>query len=333
MQDTQNVIDLDPELALETVDSWIDGAVALAPAMIAALAVFIIGWVMTTLVRAIIVGRLKKRGRRDLGLMLGGLIKGVGLVGFGLIALSIVVPSIRPGDLVAGLGIGSVAIGFAFKDILQNWLAGFLILLRQPFSVGDTVTIGDHTGKVEHIETRSTRVKTFDGMRAIIPNSEVYTNSVVVKTAFEHRRSHYDIGIGYADDIDEATASILKAVKSVDGVETDPGPQVLAWDLAASWVTLRARWWTSNERADIVQTYSDVIRAVKLALDADGVDMPYNTQVHLFHDQTEEVDGDRDAQREGWPSAGETIKPRWKVEKEKEQEEKKSEEKQGTMHE
>lgn len=309
-------IDLSPKAAVDTVNQWIDGAFALAPALVAAIIFFSLGFLLTLTVRRFVENRMKKRGRHDLGMMLGGLIKGAGLIGFGLIALSIVVPTIRPGDLVAGLGIGSVAIGFAFKDILQNWLAGFLILLRQPFYVGDTVEIGKHVGTVEHIETRSTRLRTFNGQRAIIPNSEVFTNAILVKTAFEKRRSEYDIGIGYGDNIDEAVTSILEAIRSVDGVETDPEPQALPWDLAASWVTIRARWWTDNKATDITAVHAGVIRAIKLALDENGIDMPFDTQVHLFHDQTEDTDGARQAQREGWPKSGHDTVPRWQAEME-----------------
>lgn len=297
-----NNLTLDPELAVDTVNTWLDGAVAAAPAFVVATVFFLFGWLVTSIIRGIVVGRFKKRDRHDLGLMIGGLIKGAGLVGFGLVALSIVVPTIRPGDLIAGLGIGSVAIGFAFKDILQNWLAGFLILLRQPFLVGDTVEINDYTGTVEHIETRSTQLRTFNGQRAIIPNSEVFSNTVLVKTAYEKRRSEYDIGIGYGDDLDLAIDTVLKTIGSVEGVESDPAPQALTWDLAPSWVTIRARWWTDSHNTDIVKVYANTIRAIKLAFDEAGIDMPFETQVHLLHDQTEAGDSERVKQREGWPS-------------------------------
>lgn len=307
--DQKGEIDVNPQTAVETVDGWVDSAVALAPTAVVAIIVFILGYVAARLISGFVEKNFKKRDRKDLGLMLGGIIRGAGLIGFGLLALTILVPTLRIGDLIAGLGIGSVAIGFAFKDILQNWLAGFLILLRQPFEIGDQVEINDFDGTVEHIETRSTRLKTYDGRRVIIPNSDVYTNAVLVQTAFEKRRSQYDVGIGYADDIDEATQAILSALESVYGVEADPAPQALPWDLAASWVTIRARWWTDVRRTDVVKTHSDVIRAIKLALDDKAIDMPYDTKVHLIHDQTETLDGHREKQREGWPSDGKDTTP------------------------
>lgn len=93
------------------------------------------------------------------------------LLGF-LIAAVIVFPTFNPGDLVAGLGLTSVALGFAFKDVLQNFFAGLLILWRRPFVVGDQIKVREYEGTVEEINVRSTRIKTYDGERAIIPNAD-----------------------------------------------------------------------------------------------------------------------------------------------------------------
>ena len=236
------------------------------------------------------------------------------LLGF-LLAATIVIPTLKPGDLIAGLGVSSVAIGFAFKDILQNWLAGLLILIRQPFEIDDQIEVNGREGTVERIETRATIIKTFDGQRIVVPNSEIYTNSVLVKTAHEKRRSQYDVGIGYGDGIEEACAVIRKALASVADVQQEPPPQALPWDLAASWVTIRARWWTHSRRSDVVQVRAAVIVAMKNALDAAGIDIPYPTQVQLWHDQTEANEGTRGKQREGWPAPqdGSHTEPRWKA--------------------
>ena len=128
-------------------------------------------------------------------------------------------PTLSPGDLIAGLGVSSVAIGFAFKDILQNWLAGLLILLRQPFEINDQIEVNGREGTVERIETRATIIKTYDGQRLVIPNSDIYTDAVLVKTAYDKRRSQYDVGIGYGDNIGEACDVIRKALSEVEGVQ------------------------------------------------------------------------------------------------------------------
>ncbi len=309
----QEEIDVNPGAALEKLDSWLDGGMRLLPNIVVAFILFLIVWGVARLLKSVVYKQFTRRDRENLGAVLGGFVKWAVLVLGFLLAATIVLPTLRPGDLIAGLGVSSVAIGFAFKDILQNWLAGLLILLRQPFHVGDQISVNTHEGTVERIETRATIIKTYDGQRIVIPNSDIYTNAVVVRTAHKARRSEYDVGIGYGDDLDKTIDLLRKVLAEVEGVEAEPAPEVLPWDLAASWVSVRMRWWTDSRRLSVVQIHARVIRAVKLALDEAGIDMPYDTQVQLFHDQTESKDGIRGEQREGWPVGknGKT-KPRWK---------------------
>ena len=317
--DKTGEVDLNPALAVEKIDAWLDGFVKILPNIVVAIVVLIVFVIIAALVKRAVIKTATSRGRSNLGEVLGSFLRaGIILMG-GLIAMTIIVPTLRPGDLIAGLGVSSVAIGFAFKDILQNWLAGMLILIRQPFEIGDQIAVTGYEGTVQYIETRATIIKTYDGQRAVIPNSDIYTNAVLVKTGNDIRRSQYDIGIGYADDIDEACEIIKGEITKIDGVEKEPGVEVYAWDLAASWVTLRARWWTDSKKGDVVKQRSEVIRSVKRALDAASIDMPYDTKVHLFHDQTEETDGDRTGQREGWPvpKGGKAPKARYKAQEER----------------
>ncbi|MGI8431669.1 MAG: mechanosensitive ion channel family protein [Chthoniobacterales bacterium] len=303
--------------ARQRLSNWTDGAARLLPNIGAALILLAIFYGLALLARHLIRRHFVRRERRDLGNLLGGFAKvGILILGF-LLAATIIIPSLKPGDLIAGLGVSSVAIGFAFKDILQNWLAGLLILLRQPFAIHDQIKVNDHEGTVERIETRATIIKTYDGERIVIPNSQIYTNAVLVKTAYEKRRSQYDVGIGYGDGIGHACEVIRTALSGIKEVESDPAPEALPWDLSASWVTIRARWWTPSQQADVVHVRATVLQAVKEGLDAAGIDMPYDTQVQLFHDQTEAGEGDRSQQREGWPAAKEgATKPRWQAEAE-----------------
>lgn len=222
------------------------------------------------------------------------------LVGF-LLATTFIFPTIKPGQLVELLGVGSVAIGFAFRDILQNFLAGILLLLTEPFRVGDQIIVGGYEGTVKQIETRATTIRTYDGRQVVIPNADLFTDSVTVNTANEKRRSQYDVGIGYGDDIAKAKEVMLGAVRSIDEILSDPAPEVLTVDLAGSSVNLRIRWWTEPQRAEVIRTQDKVLSAVAEALTDAGIDMPFPTRVVLFHDQTEEIDGVRSQQREGWP--------------------------------
>lgn len=251
--------------------------------------------------------RRTQRGR-NLALVFGRMSQAV-LVLFGLlVALAIVLPSFHAGDLIQLLGVGSVAIGFAFRDILQNFLAGVLILLIEPFQIGDEIVFGTFEGSVEDIQTRATLLRTYDGRRVIIPNSSLFTNPVTVNTAFPSRRIQYDVGIGVGDDIAQAKAVILSALQEVEDVLREPAPKVLVADLADFSIKLRVWFWIKPpKRIEVLQTQDRVLTAIKNRLTENGIDLPFPTQQVLFHDQTEETDGDRRRQREGWPAGSDPI--------------------------
>ena len=295
--------------AWNKIEAMINGWIALLPNLILAVIVFFIFFFAARWLK-LIVKRLTRRHRqaRNLGMVLGRLAQGaVILVGL-FVALSIVIPTFKAGDLVQLLGISGVAIGFAFRDILQNFLSGILILLTEPFQIDDQIVFKNFEGTVETIETRATTIRTYDNCRIVIPNSELFTNSVTVKTAFENRRLQYDIGIGYSDDIEQAKQLMLEAVNSIDEVLKDPAADVLVMELAGSSVNIRARWWINPpRRADALDSRDKVLTAIKNKLTAKGIDLPFPTQQILFHDQTEETDGDRSRQREGWPAGNKEV--------------------------
>lgn len=220
-----------------------------------------------------------------------------------LVALTVIFPTITPASLFGALGVGGVAIGFAFKDIFQNLLAGILLLLTRPFRIGDQIVSGEHEGQVEDIQVRATLMRTYDNRRVVIPNSELYTNRVTVNTAYPHRRLSVEIGIGYGDSIGDARRIITTAIGELDGILTTPAPTVVVTSLADFSVLLEARFWIDPpSRRDAVEAQDQVLEAIKNALSAGGIDLPYPTQQILLHDQTEEIDGYRTRQREGWPA-------------------------------
>ncbi|MBD2079272.1 mechanosensitive ion channel family protein [Leptolyngbya sp. FACHB-17] len=293
------------------LESMVRDFIALLPSLILAIIVFSIFFFIARVVkRTVRRATANRRQARNLGLVLGRLAQGtIILIGL-FVSLSIVVPTFRAGDLVQLLGISGVAIGFAFRDILQNFLSGILILLTEPFRIGDQIVFKNFEGTVENIETRATTIRTYDNRRIVIPNSELFTNSVTVNTAFDSRRMEYDVGIGYGDDIEQAKQLIHEALEEIDEVLRDPAPDVLVMELAESTVNIRVRWWIKPpRRIDDLRSRDQVLTAIKQKLTANGIDLPFPTQQILFHDQTEETDGDRTRQREGWP-AGQKQVPR-----------------------
>ncbi|MDX1933893.1 MAG: mechanosensitive ion channel family protein [Capsulimonadales bacterium] len=305
-------MEFDFSVAWRTARNLIQDLIALLPNFILGVVVFIAFYFIGKTLR-LVVRRLTERHQRarQAGLVLGRLANGAVLLVGLLVALSVVLPSFQPAQVIQFLGIGSVAIGFAFQDIFKNYLSGILILLTEPFRIGDQIVANGFEGTVEDIHTRATTLKTYDGRRVVIPNGDLFTNSVVVNTAFGMRRTEYDIGIGYGDDISRAREIILGTLRRVPGVLQEPEPDALVVALDASSINIRARWWSEPRKGEVLDVQDRALEAIRNALTENGIDLPFPTRQILFHDQTEETDGDRSRQREGWPAGrGEAPRPR-----------------------
>jgi len=279
--DQKGEIDINPVTLIEKLDTWLDGFVKALPNILVGIAVFIIMLYVAKWVGRIVRRLLKNRGRQNFGEILGGFTRYALILAGILIALTIMSPNLSPADLIASLGVSSVAIGFAFKDILQNWLAGILILMRQPFEIGDQIEVNGFEGTVDRIETRATIITTYDGQDVVIPNSQIYTNAVLVKTSHELIRSQYDIGVGYDQDFHKAIKLLKETIEKIDGVSKDKSVEALVWDQADSWLTVRMRWWTKSDRASVVHTRSEVVLKTQEAMDEAGIDLPFPTHVEV----------------------------------------------------
>ena len=270
----ERLLDFDP--TIDKLRTMFDGFLASLPNLVVAVLVAVGVFVLARALRQTVHRLLGRSGASDYAcLILGRVVQWATLSVGGLVAISIVFPSISAETLIGVLGLGSLAIGFAFRDIAQNFLAGVLILLTQPFKIGDQIDINGFEGTVEDIETRATYIRTYDGRVVVVPNADFLTDTVVVNTAYDVRRSEYDVGIGYPDDMLLAKELMLDAVKDLQGVLKDPPPDVLTVDLSDSSVNLRVRWWTDSARSDVVATTDRVITAVKLALDQGGINIPF----------------------------------------------------------
>jgi small-conductance mechanosensitive channel len=159
--------------------------------------------------------------------------------------------------------------------VLQNFFAGILILWRRPFIVGDEIKIREFEGTVEDITTRSTRVRTYDGERAVLPNGDVYTHAILVRSAYESRRVRLMVGIGYKDSIESARKIIHEVLRKTEGVQTDPGPWVYVSELAPSSVNFLIYFWTASSQANVLALIDEVTTGIKLALDRANIDIPY----------------------------------------------------------
>ncbi|PLW77347.1 mechanosensitive ion channel family protein [Cohaesibacter celericrescens] len=273
MPSDENAVTENLGSAVATVDGLIEGFFSMLPKVVIALVLFILMLVVASIVKALVKRILTSRASSGVGIALGRIVQLVIIFVGLLVSVAIVAPSVGAAELLQILGVGSVAIGFAFRDILQNFLAGLLLLLRQPFVAGDWIQFRGFEGTVQEVSTRSTWVKTFDGSDISIPNGELFKDPVTVMTKDFMIRTDYEIGVGYDADLEQAKSVILDAVESIDAVFDDKKPDIGVSDLAASSVLLRARWWTTTD--DVYSTKLAVLQAIKEALDAAGISIPY----------------------------------------------------------
>jgi small-conductance mechanosensitive channel len=158
-----------------------------------------------------------------------------------LLAMTLAFPSVRMVDVLASLGIVSVAVGFAFKDVLENVLAEVLLLLRDPFKSGDEIRVGEHEGTVEGVTIRETLPRTPAGQRVLLPNAQVYTSALEVLTHCPATWITFAVVLDVAADLDQATPVMQTALRAVEEVVSDPAPQVVVTDLGVGTVTPECR--------------------------------------------------------------------------------------------
>ncbi len=257
-----------------SLESMLDSLTRAAPRVAVALVVALVGYAVA---RGLRWGTRRVLARRQTPSFATVLSKVVGwtvtTVAF-LSAVTIVFPSVKPVDLLGGLGFFSLAVGFAFRDILENTLAGVLMLFRQPFVSGDQIEVNGQTGTVQAITIRETRLRTYDGQLVLIPNSDVYKNTIRVQTQYAQRRISFIVGIAYENDAVAACRVVRRALAGVDGVSSEPGPEALVDQLGVSTVDLEVRFWTDPRELESRLVLHAAIVSVKAALDEADIEMP-----------------------------------------------------------
>jgi len=198
------------------------------------------------------------------------------------IAAVVVMPDLTPASLLAGLGIGAVAIGFAFQDIFENFLAGVLIMVREKMRIGDIIECEGITGKVEHISLRESHVRKLSGELTVVPNSILFKNPVEIFTDVEQRRHEVVVGVSYDTNLDHAADVIRRAVEGIDEVLASKGVDIFAQEFNSSSVDFLVRWWAGSSPRSGWESKDKVVRAIKASLDEAGIEIPFPYVTHTF---------------------------------------------------
>lgn len=261
------------------------GAIEVMPQLLIALVIILLTYAFAKLARNIAQRILNKTKLRKSLINLLILFSSIAIWIVGImIAAIIAFPGLTPTKMLAGLGIGSVAIGFAFKDIFENFLAGIIILLRKEMRINDFIACEGYEGTVEAILVRETHIRQPDGELVILPNSILFKNPLTIRTDLAQRRTTIICGVGYGENVDEARSVIKQAVTDCKTVISDSRPvQIFANEFADSSINFEVTWWTGSKPVNIRESRDEVVAAVKSALDKSGIEIPFPYRTLTFN--------------------------------------------------
>lgn len=277
-------LDVNPiDIVKSQIEGFITGAIEIAPNAIAALLFLLVIWIFRKgILKLFMKATTRSHMRESLQIALRTVI-GTIIWTFGiLIAITILLPGLTPTKLLAGLGIGTVAIGLAFKDIFENFMAGIMVLVREPMRLGDYIEVDNISGQVKEITLRDTYVRQTDGELVLVPNAMLFKNPVHILTDWDERRVTVICGVAYDEDIAQSREVIRSAVQQVESVLQDKPIQIFAQSFNSSSIDFEVTWWTHSKPVDIRTSRDQVIEAVKKALDDAGIEIPYPYRTLTF---------------------------------------------------
>ncbi|MGA7298087.1 MAG: mechanosensitive ion channel family protein [Rhodanobacteraceae bacterium] len=216
-----------------------------------------------------------------------------------LLALEILDATALVGAVLGTAGVLGVALGFAFKDILENYLAGILLSVRQPFAPRDHVVIDGNEGIVMALTSRATILMTLDGNHLRLPNALVFRGVTLNYTRNPRRRFEFDVGMGVNEDLVKAQRIGVAQLQSLEGILDTPPARAFIDALGDSNVVIRFHAWVDQRSHDFIQVKSESIRRVKLVLEEAGMDMPepiYRVQLSERDDEGAAAEASRPAQ-------------------------------------
>ena len=208
----------------------------------------------------------------------------VSIIGF-VICMEILGFATLAGGIVTGAGLSAVILGFAFKNIGENFLSGLLLAFNRPFNTGDLIQVEGYTGKITSMDFRTTNIETFDGQNVFIPNSIIINNPLVNYTYESKRRIDFTIQVDYTNDLDKAKKIILNSIKKVKDVLEEPKPLVIVDELTTS-MSIKSFFWIDTKISEnsLPEIKSDVIELSRNELNDEGIFITDVTQIKIMND-------------------------------------------------
>ena len=270
-------------ILLDSLGQILKDAIAHLPNIAVGVVVLLLTWFLSFLMQKLAPRFLSKSSWRtsfkELVITLGKVL--IWLVGL-MVAAMILFPGLTPAKALGAAGLASVAIGLAFKDIFQNFFAGVILLWKFPFEPGDFIDCGDIKGKVISTELRLTTIRSTTGELIVVPNAFLVGNPLEVLTDRDLRRVEITTGVAYGENVEEAIGVLEKALKSCELVDHSKPRDVLASNFGASSIDIDVLYWAKSAPLDQRKSRSEVIIALKSALDKAGIEIPFPYRTLTF---------------------------------------------------
>jgi small-conductance mechanosensitive channel len=266
---------------LELLQEWLNGFVDFLPTLGISLGILLLSWILSRWLSRLVRRSMKRSGRDAQLIVLITLLTRWGLLALGIVIAAEIMTGGALASLIAGLGIAGLTIGFALQDVAKNFVAGILLLLQQPFQIGDQIAVAGYEGHVQAITLRTTELLTLDGRFVLIPNADVFTSAVVNYSRARQRRIEITVGVAADSDLDKAARVALQAIGGIPGLLADPSPNVAFDNFGESTIDFTLYYWIQPDETALVDARDEGIRALKLAFEREGVVLPYPTMTVL----------------------------------------------------
>lgn len=190
---------------------------------------------------------------------------------------------------LAGLGILGFTVGFALQDVMKNFAAGIILLLQQPFHVGETIGVAGFDGTVLEIDLRTTEIKALDGRIVTLPNADVLASPIINYTRADRRRIELPVGVGYDTDMDVARKLVLDAIQNIPGYVPEPAPLIGFSNFGDSALELNTYFWIDTSMTNPIAAKDAAFSLVKQALDKRKIDIPFPIRTVYMQSQAKQV--------------------------------------------
>jgi small conductance mechanosensitive channel len=262
----------------EAMQNLLADLVLFLPRVVAALVIFIIALAIAGLLSRTIRSQLKRREVDSELTLLISQITRWGIIGLG-ITFALQQVNFDLSAFLTGLGILGFTVGFAIQDVSKNFVAGLLLLLQQPFDIGDSIEVAGFGGTVITVDLRATLLRTFDGKHLLIPNADIFTNAIVNYSKTESRRIQLTVGVAYDSDLDAVEEIALATINRIEGVLEEPAPTITFNNFGESSIDFTLYYWVDSDLPGVLGGTNSGVKALKQAFQQANIDLPYPIRV------------------------------------------------------